>query len=652
MLKDWQAFQALAKAFAEGQACLRVAGLAGSGRPLAVAELLRAHPRPAVVVVRSMVDAHRWAQDLKFFGAPVLEFPEREPRLWRGGHHREADAERAVIARRLGAGEPVVVVATPAGLDTPLPPPADFTRPHAAHRHRRPPGARAAAGGLRDGRLRARGDGRRGGAVERAGRHRRRLLAEPPERRCALEFFGDEVESIRRFDPTTQRSTEMLDELLVLPLGAPADEAGAAYLLDYVPALAPMILDAPALLDETSEEAPGRRAARRGPGRATPRGAGAGRRHRRRARARHPGGAALHRPLRAAHRGARALASRGLHGAAGRGRRAPGRAPAADPARPRRSRCRSRGRSTRRSRRPSSSASARRASPSPRSASSCSPRPRSSALAAGALRRPKYQRGAAHRRPSPTWRSTTSWSTRTTASAVTSACARWPSAIARRDFLLLEYSEGGPALRAGRAARPGLQVPRRRRRDRPARPAGRRLLAAGEGVGAGGPARDGRGAAEALRAAGGGPGPRVHRRLAVAARVRGGLPIRGDAGPAPGHRGGQARHAGHPADGPAGRRRRRLRQDRGRPARRLQGGSRWPSGGRAGADHRAGPAALVDLHRPLRPVSGEGRAALALPVAQGAEGGGRGAAPGHVSTSSSAPTACSPRTSSSRTWGC
>ena len=80
----------------------------------------------AVVVVRSMADAHRWTQDLKFFGAPVLEFPEREPRLWRGGHHREADAERAVIARRLGAGEPVVVVATPAGLDTPLPPPAEF----------------------------------------------------------------------------------------------------------------------------------------------------------------------------------------------------------------------------------------------------------------------------------------------------------------------------------------------------------------------------------------------------------------------------------------------------------------------------------------------------------------------------------------------
>src|SRR5438270_7526056 len=33
-----------------------------------------------------------------------------------------------------------------------------------------------------------------------------------------VEFFGDEVESIRRFDPDTQRSNSMLDEVLFLPL--------------------------------------------------------------------------------------------------------------------------------------------------------------------------------------------------------------------------------------------------------------------------------------------------------------------------------------------------------------------------------------------------------------------------------------------------
>ena len=40
MLKEWQAFQGLAKAFAEADVCLRVAGLAGSSRPLVIAQLL------------------------------------------------------------------------------------------------------------------------------------------------------------------------------------------------------------------------------------------------------------------------------------------------------------------------------------------------------------------------------------------------------------------------------------------------------------------------------------------------------------------------------------------------------------------------------------------------------------------------------------
>src|SRR2546428_8707961 len=106
MLRDWSAFHVLAKAFAEGPVCLRIAGLTGAARALAVAELLQAHPRPALVLVESMTDAHHWTQDLKFFGAPALEFPGREPRLWRGGRQREADAERAVICRRLAAGQP------------------------------------------------------------------------------------------------------------------------------------------------------------------------------------------------------------------------------------------------------------------------------------------------------------------------------------------------------------------------------------------------------------------------------------------------------------------------------------------------------------------------------------------------------------------
>src|SRR5581483_705306 len=100
--------------------------LTGSARALVVAQLLHSQSLPVLVVVASLAEARRWAQDLKFFGAAAFEFPEREPRLWKGGHHREADAERALIVRRLTAGEPIAVVATPAALDTPLPAPAEF----------------------------------------------------------------------------------------------------------------------------------------------------------------------------------------------------------------------------------------------------------------------------------------------------------------------------------------------------------------------------------------------------------------------------------------------------------------------------------------------------------------------------------------------
>ncbi|OLB41154.1 MAG: transcription-repair coupling factor [Candidatus Rokubacteria bacterium 13_2_20CM_2_64_8] len=239
MLSEWAAFSELAKAFAEGEACLRVAGLTGSARAMVVAGLAKTHPRPLLVVAATLADAHRFTQDLKFFGTPAVEFPEREPRLWRGGRQRESDAERAVVCRRLLAGEPLVVVATPTAIDVPLPSPTEF----------REATLRFTTGDSLDRELLIE-------ALEKAGYERTDTVVEvgqwsvrggivdvfsPAQTAPArLEFFGDEIESIRLFDPTSQRSQATLDELLVLPLhedGASA-EAGRG-LLDYLPATGP-----------------------------------------------------------------------------------------------------------------------------------------------------------------------------------------------------------------------------------------------------------------------------------------------------------------------------------------------------------------------------------------------------------------------------
>ena len=161
---------------------------------------------------------------------------------------------------------------------------------------------------------------------------------------------------------------------------------------------------------------------------------------------------------------------------------------------------------------------------------------------------------------------------------------------------------GHPVDRGRRARLPAARVPRRRQALRPVRPdrrhpalhrrrdahpepARRRRLAEGEGAGEGRGARDRAGTGRALPARVTPPGPRVPAGHAVAARARGGVPVRRDAGPAQGHRRGQAGHGGAGPDGPARVRRRRLRQDRGRDPRRVQGGA----GRQAGGGPRARP---------------------------------------------------------------
>ena len=69
-----------------------------------------------------------------------------------------------------------------------------------------------------------------------------------------VEFFADEVESLRAFDPTSQRSVETLEALDLIPLGTV--EGRGVSILDYLPASAPVVLDDPALLEAPPDDSP------------------------------------------------------------------------------------------------------------------------------------------------------------------------------------------------------------------------------------------------------------------------------------------------------------------------------------------------------------------------------------------------------------
>ena len=130
-------------------------------------------------------------------------------------------------------------------------------------------------------------------------------------------------------------------------------------------------------------------------------------------------------------------------------------------------------------------------------------------------------------------------------------------------------------------------------------------------------------AAQPLRRAQAPPRLRVRARLGLAARVRGGVPVPRDARPARGDRGGQGRHGVRAPDGPADLRRRRLRQDRGRAARRVQVGERRQAGADARPDDDPRPAALRHVRRAAARLPVHDRAGLPLPPRRRAARGGQ-----------------------------
>ncbi|MFQ5899070.1 MAG: transcription-repair coupling factor [Candidatus Methylomirabilia bacterium] len=259
-LTEWAPFYSVLRAVEGGQPVLAVDGLWGSARALVVGALFGAGERSAVVVVSDLLELHRFCQDLVFFDhaqgrspSRTVGFPPVQRALRRAGHQREADATRALVCHRLLMGEPLTVVTIPSAVASPLPPPGEFR----ARALRLAVGESMGRPELVE-RMEAAGYERvemvvevgqwslRGGIVDIFSPAR----AEP----VRVEFFGDEVESLRAFDPTTQRSVEAVSLLPVIPLVENA-ESGAV-LLDYVPASAPVVLGDPTLLEASADAAP------------------------------------------------------------------------------------------------------------------------------------------------------------------------------------------------------------------------------------------------------------------------------------------------------------------------------------------------------------------------------------------------------------
>ncbi|HED66119.1 MAG TPA: transcription-repair coupling factor [Planctomycetes bacterium] len=206
----------------EAREAVHAGGLWGSSQALVVAELSRRAQGPWLVVTSSETEAELFIDDLASFGADALALPAREPMASSSrsdSDHMHADPE--TIRRRLKVAQvfsapperrPRVLVASLLSLLQPIPSPKDLERDFvglAVHQNldvEELLERLVAAGYTRQPLAEAPGEvSLRGDILDVF-----TFAADEPLR---IELFDEEIESLRTFDPETQRSTEDLTQV-------------------------------------------------------------------------------------------------------------------------------------------------------------------------------------------------------------------------------------------------------------------------------------------------------------------------------------------------------------------------------------------------------------------------------------------------------
>jgi transcription-repair coupling factor (superfamily II helicase) len=219
-------FMRVASHLKEGAGRIRVSGLTPTAKALLLVLLRRAADRPLIVVVNDNRAVEDFVPVLRGFceltaacdPEDVVALPARDVLPFQNlSPHPELQEERATALWKIATGKASIVVSPIAATTIRLRSAeyyADLARivrrgesldvdSLLAHLNTvgytsadvvEMPGQYALRGGILD------------------------VYSPEAERPVRIEFFGDEVDSIRRFDPTSQRSSNPMDEALLLPL--------------------------------------------------------------------------------------------------------------------------------------------------------------------------------------------------------------------------------------------------------------------------------------------------------------------------------------------------------------------------------------------------------------------------------------------------
>ncbi len=214
----------LAESLEAGRSCA-LTGLTGSARALHLLLLQRRIGRSLLLVTVGDQETERWERDLKtwrsWLGPESLRIdtlPSLDADPYQGlSPHLQVCCDRVVALNHLLGADPALILVPARSLFYPVPPAALF----AASRLSVRPGDTLSpdrlcallipSGYVRVEHVSTPGEfARRGGVVD--------LFLPQGEVPTRMEFYGEEVESIRSFNPETQRSMDRLETLEILPV--------------------------------------------------------------------------------------------------------------------------------------------------------------------------------------------------------------------------------------------------------------------------------------------------------------------------------------------------------------------------------------------------------------------------------------------------
>ena len=217
-MQAWEPFAQLKASILRQRGFVSVTGLSEHQKSHFTAALTTPRSEPCLFITHNIAQARALAEDFRFFSPKdCFYFPAREIVLYNAAAHSHDDsAQRLAALTALALGRPAMIIAPVEALLQPLPSPELFCTWTVTLKT----GDMLAPLDLA-GKASALGY-ERVGAVEGMGQFSLRggildiyPLTEPLPWR--IEFFDEEVDSIRAFDPVTQRSTEPVQTCTIPP---------------------------------------------------------------------------------------------------------------------------------------------------------------------------------------------------------------------------------------------------------------------------------------------------------------------------------------------------------------------------------------------------------------------------------------------------